>query len=40
MEILIAFLITIIFGFIAFCVVTLNENKDELWKEIYKRLRR
>ena len=40
MEILIAFLITIILGFIAFCIITLNENKDELWEAIYKRLRR
>lgn len=40
MEILIAFLITIIFGFIAFFIITLNENKDELWEAIYKRLRR
>jgi hypothetical protein len=40
MEILIAFLITIIFGFIAFCIIILNGNKDELWEEIYKKLRR
>jgi hypothetical protein len=40
MEILIAFLITIIVGFLTYCLIVLNNNKDDLWEEIYKRLRR
>lgn len=37
---MIASLITIIVGFITYCLIVLNNNKDELWEEIYKKLRR
>ena len=40
METILEIFIIISVLFITFCIVTLNENKDELWEEIYKRLRR
>ena len=40
MHTLISLFITITVGFITYCLTTLNNNKDELWEEIYKRLRR
>ena len=40
MNTIIAFLITLVIGFFTFCLITLNENKKEIWETIYKRLRR
>lgn len=40
MNTLIALLITLVIGFLTFCIIVINNNKDELWEEIYKRLRR
>lgn len=40
MEILISMLVTLVIGFLTYCLIVLNNNKDELWEEIYKRLRR
>lgn len=40
MENILKIFIIISVTFITFCIIILNENKDELWEEIYKRLRR
>ena len=40
MEEIIKTIIIISVPFITFCLITLNENKDELWEEICKKLRR
>lgn len=40
MNTLIALLITLVIGFLTFCVITLNESKEEIWKVIYERLKK
>lgn len=39
MNTIITFLITLVIGFITFCLIILNENKSEIWENIYERLR-
>jgi hypothetical protein len=39
MNILIALLITLVIGFLTFCVITLNESKEEIWNVIYEMLK-
>ncbi len=39
MNTIIALLITLVIGFFTFCLITLNENKEEIWEAIYKRLK-
>lgn len=39
MNEIIAGLIILILGFLTFCLITLNEHKEELWEEIYNKLR-
>jgi hypothetical protein len=39
MNTLIALLITLVIGFITFCIITLNESKEEIWNVIYERLK-
>lgn len=39
MENILAFLITIITAILTYCLVVLNEHKDEIWDEIRKRLK-
>jgi hypothetical protein len=36
---MIEFLITIIAAFLTYCLIVLNEHKDEIWEEIHKRLK-
>jgi hypothetical protein len=40
MNTIIALLITLVIGFLTFCVITLNESKKEIWKVIYERLKK
>jgi hypothetical protein len=39
MNTLIALLITLVIGFLTFCIITLNESKEEIWNVIYERLK-
>lgn len=39
MNTLIALLITLVIGFLTFCVITLNESKEEIWNVIYEKLK-
>jgi hypothetical protein len=39
MNTIIALLITLVIGFLTFCVITLNESKEEIWNVIYERLK-
>lgn len=39
MNTIIALLITLVIGFFTWCLIVLNENKDEIWEAIYKRLK-
>lgn len=36
---IIAFFITLVIGFLTFCVITLNESKEEIWNVIYEMLK-
>ena len=36
---IVAILITLLLGFITYCLIILNQHKEELWDEIYKRMR-
>lgn len=40
MNTIIAFLITLITTFLTFCIITLNESKEEIWNVIYERLKK
>lgn len=40
MNTIIAFLITLVIGFLTFCIITLNESKEEIWNVIYERLKK
>lgn len=40
MNTIIALLITLVIGFLTFCVITLNESKEEIWNVIYERLKK
>lgn len=40
MNTLIAMLITLVIGFLTFCIITLNESKEEIWNVIYERLKK
>ena len=37
---IIALLITLVIGFLTFCIITLNESKEEIWNVIYERLKK
>lgn len=39
MNTIITLLITLVIAFLTFCIITLNESKEEIWNEIYKRLK-
>ena len=36
---IIALLITLVIGFLTFCIITLNESKEEIWNVIYEMLK-
>lgn len=40
MNTIIALLITLVIGFLTFCIITLNESKEEIWNVIYERLKK
>ena len=40
MNTIIALLITLVIGFFTFCLITLNESKEEIWNVIYERLKK
>ena len=37
---IIALLITLVIAFLTFCIITLNESKEEIWNIIYERLKK
>lgn len=39
MNTIIALLITLVIGFLTFCIITLNESKEEIWNVIYEMLK-
>lgn len=39
MNTIIALLITLVIGFLTFCIITLNESKEEIWNVIYGMLK-
>lgn len=39
MNTIITFLITLVIGFLTFCIITLNESKEEIWNVIYEMLK-
>ena len=39
MNTIITLLITLVIGFLTFCVITLNELKEEIWNVIYEMLK-
>ena len=40
MNTIIALLITLVIGFFTWCLIILNGSKEEVWKVIYKKLKR
>lgn len=40
MNTIIAVLITLVMGFFTFCLITLNESKEEIWEAIINKLKR
>lgn len=39
MEIIVAGLITLVIALLTITLIILNESKEELWNEIYKKMR-
>lgn len=39
MNTIIALLITLVIAFLTFCIITLNESKEEIWNVIYEMLK-
>ena len=39
MNTIISLLITLVIVFLTFCIITLNESKEEIWNVIYEMLK-
>lgn len=40
MNTIISLLITLVIAFLTFCIITLNESKEEIWNVVYERLKK